>query len=51
MKTILDKINTSHLDCVSGLCEHTSHQFNSLYLLIIPAIVLGYITYKRYIKS
>ena len=51
MKTIFDKINPKHLDCVSGLCEHTSHQFNSLYLLVIPTIVLAYIAYKRYSKS
>ena len=51
MKTIFDKIDTKHLDCVSGLCEHTSHQFNALYLLVVPVIVIGYITFKKYIKS
>ena len=51
MKTIFDKINPTHLDCVSGLCEHTSHQFNAIYLIIIPVVVIGYITYKKYIKS
>ena len=51
MKTIFDKIDPKHLDCVSGVCEHTSHQFNSLYLLMIPVIVLGYIVLRKHIKS
>ena len=50
MKTIFDK-NPKHLDCVSGVCEHTSHQFNSLYLLVIPVIVLGYIALRKHIRS
>jgi len=51
MKTMFDKIDPKHLDCVSGVCEHTSHQFNSVYLLMIPVIVMGYIAFRKYIKS
>lgn len=51
MKTIFDKIDSNHIECVSGLCEHTGHQFNLIYLIIIPVVVIGYMTYKKYIES
>lgn len=51
MKTIFDKIDPKHLDCVSGVCEHISHQFNALYLLAIPVIVISYLFLKRVKKS
>ena len=51
MKTIFDKIDPAYIDCASGLCEHTSHQFNLVYLLILPLIAISYFAFRKYIKS
>ena len=50
MKTILNKVDPKYLDCVSGLCEHTSHQFNLFYLIAIPLCVIAFIVLKK-VKS
>lgn len=50
MKTIFNKIDPTYLDCASGLCEHTSHQFNLIYVCIVPVVFLVYLTYKKYLK-
>ena len=50
MKTIFDKIDAKHIDCVSGICEHTSHQYNLFYLIVIPVLVI-YFVYNQYKKT
>ena len=43
MKTIIDNIQ-----CINGLCGHTEHKINTLWLLAIVALVFYTVKYTRY---
>ena len=41
MKTIFDKIDPKYIDCASGACEHTGHQYNLLTCLVAGILLLN----------
>lgn len=41
MKTIFDKVNPKYIDCATGICEHTSHTFNTGYIAIAVVLLLA----------
>jgi len=38
MKTIFDKINPKYIECSTGVCEHTHHAPNMIYIGIITVM-------------
>ena len=38
MKTIFDKLDMKHIDCVSGACNHTLHTFNGATLIVLVLV-------------
>lgn len=52
MKTIFDKINPQHVECATGMCEHTTHQLNTGVLIIMcVALVLTLVKYRHGINT
>ena len=57
MKTIFDKVDPVYLDhaargveCATGACEHTSHQFSGAIFLLLFAVVTA-ITLKSRVSQ
>ena len=46
MNNIFSKIDSSHLNCVNGLCEHAYHKVNSIWWLI-PTVLISLYVVKR----
>lgn len=44
MKTIFDKIDPKYLECATGACEHSGHQFN-----VITWVIAGILLLNTYI--
>ena len=50
MKTIFDKVDPKYIDCTTGLCEHASHQYNTV-MLIVTIVVLSTIGLNKLLRD
>ena len=44
MKTIFDKVDPRYIDCATGVCEHTNHAPNLMYMAILTGALLFVLT-------
>lgn len=48
MKTMFDKIDLVFVECTTGTCEHVSHSYNGVFIVVAIAFIVGITThYKR----
>lgn len=50
MKTILDKVDPKYIECTAGLCEHVTHQYNTV-LIVVTIVVLSAVSLSNCLKN